>query len=440
MGQYDKAIKYILRAQEIDKEFDDKKGMAISLNFLGKIYAKQGHYKYAQYFYDQALELSQEINDKYELKEIYLNISENQSQLNNTDEALKYYKLYAEIKDTLFNIESTKRIFEIETKYQTEQQQSQIEIQRWNLEKKEIELKQQWIQKIAILSSFILLFIFFLIIYRSYRLKNKSNELLIKQKAQIESQNNKITSSIQYAKLIQTAALPPHDLLKSIFSEHFVLFLPRDIVSGDFFWATHKEGAAVIACADCTGHGVPGAFMSMLGVSFLTEIVNRSDELKADKILEDLRQNVIESLHQTGKIGESRDGMDIALCIVNQGRTQMEYAGAFIPLVVIRDNNIIQISADKMPIGMHDESLNPFNSHKIKILKGDMIYIFTDGYADQFGGPFNKKFKMQPFLSLLLAQHTKPLVQQREILYDTIMSWKGENEQVDDILIMGFKI
>jgi serine phosphatase RsbU (regulator of sigma subunit) len=440
MNNYNKAIQFILQSYEIDKEFNDKSGMAKSLHFLGKIYSRKGHYNYGLKLYEQSMDITLEINDKNELKDIYLDMSENYEKLGKYELALSNYKQYSDLKDQLFDVESANRILELETKYQTDQHKKEIENQRLNIEYKEHQLRQQNIQKIFILMSLALILVISSFIYRNYRVKNKSNSLLILQKEKIEQQNNKITSSIQYAKLIQSAALPPHDLMKDIFEQHFILFLPRDIVSGDFFWATHKGKHSVVVCADCTGHGVPGAFMSMLGVSFLTEIVNRSVNLSSDQILEDLRKNVIESLHQTGRIGESRDGMDIALCIVDHDNMQLEYSGAFIPLVIIRDNNIIQIAGDKMPIGVHDEVLYPFSKHTVKLVKGDMVYMFTDGYADQFGGPFNKKFKMQPFLSLLLAQHTKSLIQQRELLYDTIMSWKGDNDQVDDILVMGFKV
>lgn len=440
LEDYKNATEYILQAYEIDKEFNDKSGMSKSLNFLGKIYSQQNYLQYSLKLYEQALELCKEINDDYELKDIYFNISNNYEKLGKYKKSLDYFKLYSDLNDKIFNLESANKIFELETKYQSKEQKREIENKDLILTNKEHEIRQQFIQKILILTSLILILIFFLIIYRSYQLKNKTNTALLKQKEQISLQNKKITSSIQYAKLIQTAALPPHELLKDIFHNHFILFLPRDIVSGDFFWATKKGNRSVVVCADCTGHGVPGAFMSMLGVSFLTEIVNRSEKLQSEKILEDLRQNVMESLHQTGKIGESRDGMDIALCIIDHENMELEYSGAFIPLIVIRDNNIIQISADKMPIGVHDEILHPFTPHKIKLLKGDMIYMFTDGYADQFGGSNNKKFKMQPFLSLLLAQHHKEVIKQREILYESILNWRGDHEQIDDILVMGFRV
>jgi ligand-binding sensor domain-containing protein/serine phosphatase RsbU (regulator of sigma subunit) len=261
-----------------------------------------------------------------------------------------------------------------------------------------------------------------------------------KQRDQIALQNKEITSSIMYAKRIQSAVLPAEDLIKRLLPQHFILFKPRDIVSGDFYWITEKDHKIILVAADCTGHGVPGAFMSMLGVSLLNEIVNNVEELSACEILNQLRSNVKKTLSQKGRQDETKDGMDLVLCIFDFDRLKVQFAGAYNPLWLIRDNELIVYKGDKMPIGIYIGAEKPFTSHDIKLKKNDLIYLFSDGYADQFGGPEEKKFKSGNLKELLLTIHKKSLTQQKEMLDRTIEEWKGDLQQIDDIMIVGLKI
>ena len=261
-----------------------------------------------------------------------------------------------------------------------------------------------------------------------------------KQRDKIAEQNREITSSIMYAQRIQSAVLPDEEFTGNILPQHFILFKPRDIVSGDFYWMTEKGNHKLIAAADCTGHGVPGAFMSMLGVSLLNEIVNVTRKYQANKILESLRYNVKETLSQRGKKNEARDGMDIALCILDFKNLTAQFAGAYNPLVLIRNSESIIYKGDKMPIGIHVGHEKPFTNHTFKIAKGDMIYMYTDGYADQFGGPEEKKFKSCTFRELLADIHYKPLDEQKVILDKTIKDWQGDLSQVDDIMVIGIRV
>jgi len=192
--------------------------------------------------------------------------------------------------------------------------------------------------------------------------------------------------------------------------------------------------------ADCTGHGVPGGFMSMLGIAFLNEIVNKSKELHSNEILNQLRQQVIHSLHQTGKSGEAQDGMDVSLYILNHEEKKLQFSGANNPLIIIRNDEIIEIKGDKMPIGIHTRADEPFTNHEIELFEGDVVYSFTDGYQDQFGGKRGKKFMSKNFKELLLKMHKKPMDKQKEILEKTLNEWQGSFERVDDILVMGVKI
>lgn len=256
----------------------------------------------------------------------------------------------------------------------------------------------------------------------------------------IAKQALKITDSIHYASIIQSAILPPEAWIKQIIPDFFILFKPRDIVSGDFYWVNKKNNKIVIAVVDCTGHGVPGSLMSMLGVALLNEIVIKNGITKPDEILNQLRDNVIKSLHQTGRPGEAHDGMDITLCVLDEKKNILEFSGAFNPLFILRSDEIFEMKADKMPIGIHIKGVFPFIKHETELKKGDILYLFTDGYLDQFGGKHDKKFTTKRFKQLLTDIHKRPMEDQKGILNTTINKWRSNREQLDDILIMGIKV
>jgi serine phosphatase RsbU (regulator of sigma subunit) len=260
-----------------------------------------------------------------------------------------------------------------------------------------------------------------------------------RQKDEIEFQKQEIMDSILYARRIQKAVLPSPDDIQKILPENFILFLPRDIVSGDFYWMTRKGDYSVIAAVDCTGHGVPGAFMSMLGVSFLNEIVNQTKELKANFILEQLRKLVKTTLSQSYD-AETKDGMDIALCILNNKTKQLQYSGAFNPLYLLRNKSLIEIKGDRMPIGIYHYAESDFTNNEIHLQKDDCLYIFSDGYVDQFGGKSGKKLLTKNLKEILVKIHLRPMHTQKEILHETFQQWKGDYKQVDDILIIGMRI
>jgi serine phosphatase RsbU (regulator of sigma subunit) len=298
---------------------------------------------------------------------------------------------------------------------------------------------------------FLALFIRAIVTFNSRRLKREKIILegivrdrtaeIMKQKEEIAEQNKNITDSIEYARRIQTALLPPGDYLKELLPQRFILFLPRDIVSGDFYWINKLNNRIIAVAADCTGHGVPGGFMSMLGVAFLNEIVNKSDgNLTAGQILDLLRDQVIRSLHQTGKSGEQQDGMDISLFILDQENLNLEFAGANNTLIIIRNGELIEIKGDKMPIGIHDRADNPFTTHLVGLMEGDVIYTFSDGYQDQFGGPKGKKFMIKQLKQLLLGIYDQDMTEQRDILEKELLDWQGSYERVDDIIVMGVRV
>ncbi|NOY36821.1 MAG: SpoIIE family protein phosphatase [Chlorobi bacterium] len=257
------------------------------------------------------------------------------------------------------------------------------------------------------------------------------------QRDEITRQQHEIIQSIRYASLIQSSLLPPESLIQKLLPAGFILFKPRDIVSGDFYWMAEKDEKIYLAVADCTGHGVPGALMSILGISFLNEILARGESYRANRILNLLREMVMKSLHQTGDVSQSMDGMDIALCIYDAANKTMQYAGANNPLFMVRKDVLTEFKPDRMPIGISGHEEHSFKNHFFDVRKGDWFYLFSDGYVDQFGGQNGKKFKYDPFKSVLLEIAGKKAPDQKEKLDHTLEKWMGKYSQVDDILVMG---
>jgi len=249
-----------------------------------------------------------------------------------------------------------------------------------------------------------------------------------------------ITDSIKYASRIQKALMLPSEELEKILPSHFILNKPKDIVSGDYYWVSQKNDRLIIAVADCTGHGVPGAFMSIMGINFLNEIVNQSDTIKANEILNELRDQLIKSLGQTGRRDETKDGMEMALCIIDTEKKQIQFSGAFRPLYLIRNEELVVIKGDPMPIGKYNETEVSFTNKEMPFNENDMIYLFTDGYVDQIGGLDRKTFKSIQFKKLLKEIHYKPLKEQKAILLEENGIWRAGLEQIDDIMILGVKL
>jgi len=295
-------------------------------------------------------------------------------------------------------------------------------------------------------------------IYRGYQIKKEANikleeknrtislqkdeiekqrDLAAAQRDQIGYQKRHIEDSIMYAKRIQTALIPSLELFSDKL-EHFVLYKPLAIVSGDFYWISTQSNPQVIISADCTGHGVPGAFMSMLGVTMLNEIVNGKHILEPDQIIENLRQGIIKSLKQVAEEDSIKDGMDIAVCVVDFDKNILWYAGANSPLYHVRGGELTHYRADKMPVAIHYR-MEPFTLHKIDLMKGDAFYIFSDGFADQFGGPNQKKFMSMQLRETLVAMSGVPMLQQGERLNKIFEEWRGDSPQIDDVTLIGVR-
>lgn len=274
-------------------------------------------------------------------------------------------------------------------------------------------------------------------------------EEVVRQKEEIEIKNAElevlfkhVTDSIRYAKRIQEAILPPESLIKRVLPNSFVFYKPKDIVSGDFYWIDQRNGKTMFSAIDCTGHGVPGAFMSIVGYNILKQVINSTHTITPAIVMDRLNEGVSETLHHGHEAAQAKDGMDLAFCTIDFKTLELQYAGAYNPLYVVRGEELIQIKGDKFPIGLFlgDAEKKKFTNHIVQLQTGDMVYIFSDGYADQFGGPAGKKFMISHFRNLLMQISPKPVDEQKYLISKTLQDWCGTQDQVDDILVIGLKI
>ena len=419
-----------------------------SYGILGENHEKLGNAKEATEYYEKYNTLSKHLQQE-EMTAMKNQAKEYEQQVHDKEKVLK------NTRDTLGEVLELNRDMQLQNELLNKQNQLNEE-QKARMEAREKTRKTQ-ITALIIVSVLFLCIV--MLIYRQFKEKKKANILLRDQNAEIEkqkvvleqqnelvnSQKKRITDSIQYAHRIQKAVLPPENIFRESFKDYFILYRPKDIVSGDFYWVTRKENLFIVAAADCTGHGVPGAFMSMLGVAYLNEIVNKIainkhiSALNADEILNQLREMIISSLHQTGDPNETKDGLDISLCILDFENRSLQYAGANNPLFIIRRKELLILDGDKMPVSFHQKRDIPFTRKEFKLKPDDTIYMFSDGFVDQFGGEQGMKFMAKRFKDLLLKIHGKSMAEQQVLLERELDNWKGERPQLDDVLIIGLR-
>lgn len=435
------ALEYFKKAYSIWSETKDKEGIAIAGGNIGDIYLLLGDTVTALRYYKQSFNASKKENLLVFLSSTSHAISDIYAKQNKLDSAYYFLSEYTKANDTLFNVESNRTIEDIQTKYETEKKQEEINHQKELVTQREKELNQQktiiWGTSIAGLSLLILLALTFY----AFKQKKKTNEELCLQKLIIEEKNRAITDSITYAERIQKAILKSEEYESKHLPEHFIFFQPKDIVSGDFYWAKESGEYLYLAVADCTGHGVPGALMSMLGITLLNDIVGNTMDISAGDLLDQLRIRIIKELSQKGNQDDSKDGMDISLIRLHVKTNEIQWAGSNNPLWILRKGSqeMIQLSPDKQPIAFYPE-MNPFSTHTMQLNSGDTIYTFTDGYIDQFGGSKGKKFKSSQLKRLLLENNTKTMNELKQVVKTTFSDWQGELEQIDDVCVIGVRI
>ncbi|MES2565305.1 MAG: tetratricopeptide repeat protein [Bacteroidota bacterium] len=424
------SLEYHLKAVGLFLSLNDNEGLTLAYSNMASIYEKTGDLKKSEEYAKLSLDISTAIGRKEVQRNSYQTLAQVYALQKNFKDAYKYQLLLTDIKDSLSNNESNKQIAEMSAKYETEKKEEQIKL----LE------KDKKIQK-TVRNSFIFAFALMLLLagvsYQSFLNKRKANTQLAIKNELIEEKQKEILDSINYAKRIQTAILPPNRIVKEHLPDSFILYKPKDIVAGDFYWLEHKNDQVLFAAADCTGHGVPGAMVSVICNNGLNRTVREYNITDPGKILDKTREIVIAEFEKSDE--EVKDGMDISLCAFNHITHQILWAGANNPLWVIRDNEVIELRPDKQPIGKYAEA-KPFATHSMQLKKGDSFYIFTDGYVDQFGGEKGKKFKSSKLKELLLSISNQPMNEQHRILDETFGTWKGNLEQVDDVCIIGVRV
>lgn len=449
-GDLKTALDYYNKAFQIKTRLNDKKGLANLLGNLSLIYSRMGDTGKAEQALEEALRLAVEIRVPKLQIELYLHLSE---LFEKTDfrKSFFYFRKYSELKDSLFNSETAKQFSDMEKKHANEKMENEIKLLTKDKELSDAEKKKNRLRMVFISFMLLLMVAFSVVVLMGYRNKQKANLKILEQSLKIEEINKEVFASIRYAKRIQDALLKEEEHVTAHLPEHFVFYKPKDIISGDFYWSLERNGVWYLAVADCTGHGVPGAMMSMLGIAFLNEICSGEKFLDPAHILDNLREKVIKELGQTGKEGDTKDGMDISLCCFDLPGNKLFWSGANNPLWIIKnqstpgkneedeiDRIMTEIKGDKQPVGFF-ESRKSFTSHEISLQKGDCIYLFSDGFADQFGGPKGKKFKYSQLKKTLFRLRKKPMIEQKQELSGVFEEWRSGFEQIDDVCIIGVR-
>lgn len=458
---YDETEAYLLQANDLAKQQQMPELTArISLE-LGDFYIDLKQYDQAIINLKNSLAIAQKINSNAILNEAYQKLAKYYDIIGDKDNALVYMRLYMLETEKKYREENVKSIAEIETLYNIDKKQKEIDLLKKENDIKQLQAEQRSFILLALGVGSLLLIILIIILYSRNKLKNKANKILQAQndainaqKVEIESQkeeltlkgaalenyNKQITDSITYARQIQESLLPSTKLFKQELPKSFVYYKPKDIVSGDFYWYARLENKIALAVVDCTGHGVPGAFMTVLANSLLNQIILETGISSPDLVVSLLDQKIQQNLHQKHIGSNSTDGLDIGLIFINLKNNTIEYTGAKIPLYIIQNNQLEIIKPNRNSAGSTQESNKVFSKKTVKIKKGSMIYMSTDGYQDQFGGPKDKKFMKRNFYEFLSSIDHLSTEEQEEKLEQKFQQWRGVQAQTDDVLVMGIRL
>ncbi len=476
LADYDRSMEYGLKALKLCQKIDDKKLLALTYNNLGSLHSIKKLHELAITYYElslqnyiacgdvaeqamvqnniaeayvslkkydlaipilnKALEKEKELDLKsYEIRTHYI-LAEAYANLKDYKKAYENQVLYNGLNDTVNNLKNAGLINQMQKDVEMKAQEATLTIQK----EKELALKEAEKQKqsyfilmVIIVLSLTLVFTFFL--YKRFKLTSSQKEIIEKQKHLVEEKQTEILDSIHYAKRIQNVLIANSKFISEHLPENFIYFDPKDIVSGDFYWAALHHNKFYLAICDSTGHGVPGAFMSLLNMGFLNEAIKEKNIEKPNEILDYVRDRLVNSISAEGQ----KDGMDCILLCYDKKKNTYEYAAANNEPILIRNGAIIELAKDKMPVGK-GESADKFTLHHLDLQKGDGLYMYTDGFADQFGGPKGKKFMYKRLNELLLSLNDKPIKDHKPVLEETFKTWKGGLEQVDDVLVAGIKI
>jgi tetratricopeptide (TPR) repeat protein len=452
-GNYPKALEYNIKALKMNKELGDKNGISLSLLNIGLVYVAEKKFTKADKHLNDALALAKEIGSLDLIEEVSQALSDLYTVTGKYKEALEYYKAFITARDSLFNEENTKKSIRTQMSYDFDKKEQAAKAEQDKKDFKAHEEQQrQTLIRNAFIGGFALVFVLALVVLRSYVQKQKANKqleekniLIEEQKNLVEEKHKEITDSINYAERIQRSFLATKQLLDENLDEYFVLFKPKDVVSGDFYWASTLDNQQFcLVTADSTGHGVPGAIMSMLNMNSLKEAVTKGLN-KADDILNYTRTIIINTLANDGSETGGKDGMDCSLLIFDYTTLSLSWVAANNPIWIVRnaghsDCELIELKPQKMPVGKHERQNEPFIQQTMQLQKNDILYTITDGYPDQFGGEKGKKFMSKNLKELLKDNSHLSMEDQRMLLEQTFKHWIGDLEQVDDVTVIGIKI
>ncbi|ASS48051.1 MAG: hypothetical protein A3D31_00820 [Candidatus Fluviicola riflensis] len=433
LGMLDSAEYYFKLAVPIRQGFGDLLGLSNSYNNLGTLYEKKNDLPKAKEYLEKGIAIGKSIGGKDIIKYGYQQLYLLEERMGNYQQAFENHKLFVTYGDSITNEANTRAQTQAEMQYKFDKENARKEFN----DKKEREQAQLILWSVVVIAVIILIFSVFL--YKRWRIA-KEQQLLIAQKNHLlELKNQEILDSISYAKRIQSAILPPKKLVNEWLVNSFIIYKPKDIVAGDFYWMEAMDNTIIFAAADCTGHGVPGALISVVCHNALNRSVREFGLIDPGAILDKTRDIIIQEFAKSED--DVNDGMDISLCTLNTKTLELKWSGANNPLWVVRSlsDEVVELKANKQPIGKYSK-YEAFDTHHVQLNAGDSIYLFTDGFADQFGGPGAKKFKSKNMKDLIFEMKGISMDEQKELLETTFETWKGDLEQVDDVCILGIRV
>jgi tetratricopeptide (TPR) repeat protein len=442
---YKKAMEQYNTALDYDRKNGKEADMAFLFANIAGLYTETGDYEKAKKTLDSCVILSVKYSDGEALDNAYKGYAALYEKTGDFKNAHEYYKLYATMKDSMTNSDLKNQMGQMEESFREEKLKEKNASLEQAKELQDVSLNNAHIINYATIGGIVLALLLAFTLFKRYQLKQKANVVLEErnheielQKTIIEEKNKDISDSINYAKKIQDTLLPDINEIHSVFRESFIFFRPKNVVSGDFYWFANRENKTLIAVADCTGHGVPGAFMSMIGIDKINQAVLEFNLSRPSEILSTVNRWLKTILKQDDLTGGMRDGMDVALISIDRIKMQLNYSGANRPLWIIRKEELIEIKPTKVSLGGHTPASQEFASHEFALQKNDCVYLFTDGYADQFGGDRGKKLMTKNFKRLLLSFTKESMESQKRILAEKLDKWQNNLEQVDDICVIGF--
>ncbi|PCH66495.1 MAG: hypothetical protein COC01_07870 [Bacteroidetes bacterium] len=459
-GEFKKAVVYLNKALQIHKLTGDRLTMVNTLSGLGNLHQVMGNKQAAIKYYQQSVELAKELGIKEELESIYLQLSLLYENAGQYSKAFEYHQLYVTIKDSIFNEASAKSMNEMQTKYESEKKEKEIdmltkdnELQVLKTAQQEDQIRKQRLLIVGIIFILGLAISLIYVVYSQFKFKKQANyELEFKNdqlgmvNQDLDRKNRSIAESINYAQRIQETIMPTQTHLNEIFPESFIFYKAKDVVSGDFPWvwaSLDGKGGVCVSAVDCTGHGVPGAMLSMIGYFLLNDIVASKKMHNPAIILEELHNGIKETLRQEENL-ESKDGMDIAFCTINKQNREVQYAGAHRSLLWLHNNEIEEIRGDRFPVGGLQYSSRgkkiKFKNHQLQLEEGDSIYFYSDGLIDQIGGPKSRRFQNSQVKEIIIENKDKPMGEMKNVFDERFLKWMGNEKQLDDVIMIGIKV